>query len=107
MGEQNYVLKEMKDYGGGMLRLGATSFGKNMIRKERCRALAIWKGLEKPLCTHGVPARSLLVNTFGVKPTCSYATYVSRPNLGGLQWMQGTVPTPAGEIELGVSKRIK
>ena len=26
MGEQTYVLKEMKDYWGGMLKLGATSF---------------------------------------------------------------------------------
>jgi hypothetical protein len=26
MNEQNYVLKEMKDYWGGMLKLGATSF---------------------------------------------------------------------------------
>ena len=26
LGEQNYVLKEMKDYWGGMLKLGATSF---------------------------------------------------------------------------------
>jgi hypothetical protein len=41
----------------------------------------------------------------GVKPTSAgYATYVVEPNLGGLQWMQGKVPTPAGEIDLRVSE---
>ena len=35
MGEQNYVLKEMKDYWGGMLKLGATSFGKNTIPTKK------------------------------------------------------------------------
>jgi hypothetical protein len=40
----------------------------------------------------------------GVKPTSAgYATYVVEPNLGGLQWMQGKVPTPKGEIDLSVS----
>jgi hypothetical protein len=41
----------------------------------------------------------------GVKPTSAgYATYTVVPNLGGLQWMQGKVPTPKGDIELYVSK---
>jgi len=40
-----------------------------------------------------------------VKPTSAgYATYHVEPNLGGLEWMQGKVPTPTGEIELYVSK---
>ena len=37
----------------------------------------------------------------GVKPTSAgYATYEIQPVLGGLQWMQGKVPTPKGGIEL-------
>jgi len=41
----------------------------------------------------------------GVKPTSAgFATYVVEPNLGGLQWMQGKVPTPKENIELYVSK---
>jgi hypothetical protein len=40
----------------------------------------------------------------GVKPTSAgYNTYVVEPNLGELQWMQGKVPTPDGDIELRVS----
>jgi hypothetical protein len=41
----------------------------------------------------------------GVKPTSpGYATYVVEPNLGGLKWMQGKVPTPDGDIELNVTQ---
>jgi hypothetical protein len=41
----------------------------------------------------------------GVKPTApGYAAYTVEPNLGGLQWMKGTVPTSNGEISLKVTK---
>jgi len=40
-----------------------------------------------------------------VKPTSpGYASYTVEPNLGGLQWMQGKVPTPKGDIEMYVNK---
>jgi len=40
----------------------------------------------------------------GVKPTSpGYETYRVEPNLGGLQWMEGKVPTPNGEIILKVT----
>jgi hypothetical protein len=35
----------------------------------------------------------------GVKPTQpGYAAYVVEPDLGGLKWIDGTVPTPQGNI---------
>jgi hypothetical protein len=41
-----------------------------------------------------------------VKPTSAgYATYSIEPNLGGLQWMEGAVPTPAGNIQLYCSTK--
>jgi hypothetical protein len=41
----------------------------------------------------------------GVKPTSpGYATYAIDPALGGLEWMQGKVPTPNGEVELYCNK---
>jgi hypothetical protein len=45
----------------------------------------------------------------GVSPTKpGYETYMVQPQLGGLQWMQGKVPTPNGDIELYCSaKQIK
>ncbi|MGN6539611.1 MAG: alpha-L-rhamnosidase C-terminal domain-containing protein, partial [Ginsengibacter sp.] len=37
----------------------------------------------------------------GISPTSTgYATYKIQPSLGGLKWMEGTVPTPHGKIQL-------
>ena len=42
----------------------------------------------------------------GVKPlSAGYATYEVVPSLGGLQWMEGKVPTPEGEILLNVNTK--
>ena len=51
MGEQDYVLKEMKDYWGGMLKLGATSVWEEYNPdKKRSRALCyVWEGIWKKL----------------------------------------------------------
>jgi alpha-L-rhamnosidase len=39
-----------------------------------------------------------------VKPTSAgYKTYLVEPNLGGLKWMEGEVPTPDGNIKLNCS----
>jgi alpha-L-rhamnosidase len=41
----------------------------------------------------------------GVQPTeAGYASYVVEPVLGGLQCMQGKVPTPDGDIEVYMSE---
>jgi len=42
----------------------------------------------------------------GVKPTApGYANYQVTPNLGGLKWMSGKVPTPNGEIDMTVNEK--
>jgi len=42
----------------------------------------------------------------GVKPVSpGYAAYIVEPNLGGLQWMQGKVPTPKGDITMYINKQ--
>ena len=42
----------------------------------------------------------------GVRPLYpGYATYEIKPQLGGLEWMEGDVPTPKGKIHLYVSKK--
>lgn len=109
MGEQAYVLKEMKDYWGGMLKLGATSFWEEYNpTKQGAEHYAMYgREFGKSLChAWGASPLYLLGKYYlGVKPTApGYANYVVEPNLGGLEWMQGKVPTPQGEIELYVSK---
>jgi hypothetical protein len=42
----------------------------------------------------------------GVKPTSpGYEAYVIEPSLGGLQWMEGKVPTPKGDINVYCSNK--
>lgn len=109
MGEQNYVLKEMKDYWGGMLKLGATSFWEEYNpAKQGAEHYAMYgREFGKSLChAWGASPLYLLGKYYlGVKPTApGYSEYVVEPSLGGLEWMEGKVPTPQGEIELYVSK---
>lgn len=103
MGEQSYVLKEMKDYWGGMLKLGATSFWEEYNpAKHGVEHFAMYgRPFGKSLChAWGASPLYLLGKYYlGVKPTSpGYATYTVQPALGGLKWIEGKVPTPQGDI---------
>lgn len=109
LGEQDYVLREMKDYWGGMLKLGATSFWEeyNPAKKGTEHYSMYGREFGKSLChAWGASPLYLLGKYYlGVKPTApGYAAYTVEPNLGGLQWMKGTVPTPNGSISMEVTK---
>jgi alpha-L-rhamnosidase len=110
MGEQSYVLKEMKSYWGGMLKLGATSFWEeyNPDKKDTEHLAMYGRPFGKSLCHAWGASPIYLLGKYylGIKPTSSaYQTYLVEPNLGGLEWMEGTVPTNNGEIALSVSKK--
>ncbi len=113
MGEQSYVLKEMKSYWGGMLNLGATSFWEeyNPTKKDTEHLAMYGRPFGKSLCHAWGASPIYLLGKYylGVKPlTVGYQTYVVEPNLGGLTWMEGKVPTPEGDISVYCStKEIK
>jgi len=105
MGEQTYVLNQMKDYWGGMLNLGATSFWEeyNPAKKGTEHLAMYGRKYGKSLCHAWGASPIYLLGKYylGVSPTApGYETYTVQPQLGGLQWMQGKVPTPNGDIEL-------
>jgi alpha-L-rhamnosidase len=105
LGEQPYVLKQMKEYWGGMLKAGATSFWEEYdpAKKGAAHYAMYGRPFGKSLChAWGASPLYLLGKYYlGIKPTAAgYANYLVAPNLGGLQWMQGKVPTPAGAIDL-------
>jgi hypothetical protein len=105
LGEQNYVRKEIKDYWGSMLDLGATSFWEKYDpAEEGAQHYAMYgRPFGKSLChAWGASPIYLLGKYFlGVKPLSpGYQEYLIQPNLGGLQWMEGTVPTPDGNINV-------
>ncbi|TJY67952.1 alpha-rhamnosidase [Sphingobacterium alkalisoli] len=113
MGEKDYVMQEMKSYWGGMLKLGATTFWEEFNPAKSGAEHYTMYGREfgKSLCHSWGASPIYLLGKYylGVKPTSAgYQTYEIDPYLASLQWMEGKVPTPAGEIDLYVSeKKIK
>ena len=109
LGEQDYVLKEIKNYWGGMLQLGATSFWEAYDPSKRGAEHYAMYGREfgKSLCHAWGASPIYLLGKYylGIQPvTPGYKTYLAAPVLGGLKWIQGEVPTPDGNIELYCSK---
>ena len=107
MGMQATVLPEMKAYWGGMLREGATTFWEKYIPSEHgTQHLAMYgRPYGKSLChAWGASPIYILGKYFlGVRPTKpGYEEYEVRPYLGGLEWMEGSVPTPFGKIEVSI-----
>jgi hypothetical protein len=113
IGEQNYVLKQIKDYWGGMLKLGATTFWEAYDPgKSGAENYAMYgRPYGKSLCHAWGASPVYLLGKYylGVKPLSpGYKDYIVEPILGGMQWMQGTVPTPNGDVKVYCStKQIK
>ncbi len=110
MGLQEKVLKEIKAYWGGMLREGATSFWEKYNPEEKgIQHLKMYgRPYGKSLC-HAWGASPIYIlgkYVLGVKPTKpGYEAYEIRPILGGLEWMEGEVPTPFGKIRIKMNQR--
>lgn len=103
MGEQDLVLQEIKDYWGGMLELGATSFWEKYDpTEEGAEHYAMYgRPFGKSLCHAWGASPIYLFGKYymGVQPlTAGYEEYSVEPVLGGLAWMEGSVPTPKGDI---------
>lgn len=110
MGEQPYVLKEMKSYWGGMLKLGATSFWEeyNPDKKGVEHLEMYGRPFGKSLCHAWGASPIYLLGKYylGVSPNApGYETYTIQPNLGGLEWMEGKVPTANGDISVYMNKK--
>ena len=105
MGEQERVLPEMLSYWGGMLKEGATSFWeKYNPADEGAQHLAMYgRPYGKSLCHAWGASPIYIIGKYflGVKPLKpGYKEYEVRPVLGGLKRMQGSVPTPFGEVRV-------
>ncbi|HVW13459.1 MAG TPA: alpha-L-rhamnosidase C-terminal domain-containing protein [Mucilaginibacter sp.] len=105
IGEQDYVLKQIKDYWGGMLKLGATTFWEeyNPAKKGAENYAMYGRPYGKSLCHAWGASPIYLLGKYylGVKPLSpGYEDYTVEPNLGTLKWIQGAVPTPHGRISV-------
>ena len=108
-GHHTQVLKEMRDYWGGMLREGATSFWEKYVPTEHgTQHLAMYgRPYGKSLChAWGASPLYLLGRYFlGIQPTKpGYEEFEVRPQLGDLEWMEGIVPTPRGLISVRIDR---
>ncbi|WP_437919016.1 trehalase family glycosidase [Sphingobacterium sp. LRF_L2] len=109
LGEKDYVMTEMKNYWGGMLKLGATTFWEeyNPSKSGADHYAMYGREFGKSLCHSWGASPIYLLGKYylGVKPTeAGYKQYEIQPYLASLKWMEGKVPTPAGEISLYISK---
>lgn len=108
-GKHDFVIKEILDYWGGMLDLGATTFWEeydpNMNGAEHYAMYD--EPFDKSLCHAWGASPIYLLGRYylGVAPlTPGYETYEIKPNLGTLSWIQGSIPMPNGEIDVYMDK---
>ncbi|OMF38850.1 alpha-rhamnosidase [Paenibacillus sp. FSL H8-0548] len=104
-GEHDYVRKELLSYWGGMIDLGATTFWEeydpSLADDDHYGMYGMKFG--KSLChAWGAGPIYLLGKYFlGVTPTSpGYESYRIAPNLGGLEYMKGKVPTGTGQVSV-------
>ena len=110
MGEQERVMQEMKSYWGGMIDLDATTFWEKYNPEESgVQHLEMYgRPYGKSLCHAWGASPIYLLGKYylGVRPTSAgYATYVVEPHLGGLEWIEGSVPTPHGTIDVYMNRK--
>ena len=100
----------MKNYWGAMLNEGATSFWELYDpNEEGVKKYAMYgRPFGKSLCHAWGASPIYLLGKYylGVKPLKpGYEEYLVEPDLGGLEWMEGKVPTPNGDISIKVTKK--
>lgn len=105
MGYQERVMREMKEYWGGMLKEGATTFWEKYNPEDNgSQHLSMYgRPYGKSLCHAWGASPIYLLGKYylGVRPTLpGYEEYEVCPSLGGLEWMEGDVPAPFGNIHV-------
>jgi hypothetical protein len=103
VGEEERVLREMRDYWGGMIDLGATSFWEEYdpALPPELQYDMYHDKFRKSLCHAWGAAPIYLLGKYvlGVRPLePGYRRYRVEPRLGDLAWVEGKVPTPQGDI---------
>jgi hypothetical protein len=109
--EKEKALQFVKDYWGGMLNLGATTIWEayDPAQKGDEHYAMYGNPFGKSLC-HAWGANPVYLfgkYLLGVRPLSpGFKTYLIEPSLAGLQWIKGKVPTPDGNIEIYVDKKV-
>lgn len=108
-GQIDCMQQEILDYYGGMLDIGATTFYEEYDPTKRgVEHYAMYGApFEKSLCHAWSASPIYLLGAYrlGIRNTgVAYDHYEVRPNLGDLQYMKGSVPTPGGNITIEMDR---
>lgn len=109
IGNLEYAEKELLDYWGGMIDLGATTFWEEYDPKLDGAAHYEMYGNKygKSLCHAWGASPVYLTGKYymGVKPTSpGYESFEVVPKLGGLDWFEGVVPVNDGDVSVSMNK---
>lgn len=109
LGDLDKTLSRVREYWGGMLEGGATTFWEAYDPEEK--GDDAYKFYERPfgksLCHawSAGPAAFLPMGIFGIEPQeDGWSCFKLNPQLGSLSWAAATIPTPHGLIELFADK---
>ena len=101
----------IEEYWGGMLNCGATTFWEFFDKAEKGdEKYAMYGRPFGKSCCHAWGAGPIYINGryfLGVKPTdVAYASYSVTPELCRYKYIRGVVPTPDGDIEVYMDRRL-
>lgn len=100
------ILDRIRQYWGGMLDLGATTFWEDFKPGEK-RPYAMYNRPFARSLSHAWssgPAAILPQSVLGARPLSDgWKTFVVAPQLGDLKWAIATVPTPSGDIQIAAN----
>jgi hypothetical protein len=107
LGNTNYMLNRVKNYWGGMLAKGATTFWEayNVTESNKKQYAFYGRPYGKSLCHawSAGPAAFLPSELFGLKPVeDGWKRFSLNPNLGYLEWASVCVPTKYGNIVVDI-----
>lgn len=109
IGNFDYVTNQIRNYWGGMLKLGATTFWEEYDPSVKGADHYQMYGDKygKSLCHAWGASPIYLLGKYylGVHPTAAgYETFDVIPQLGGLEWIEGTVPVNGGKVYIKMTK---
>lgn len=110
LGNIDYMLNHVKDYWGGMLKNGATTFWEayDPTQSNEKHYSFYDRPYGKSLCHawSSGPAAFLPSKLFGLKPLeDGWKRFTLQPNLGSLQWASVCLPTKYGNIIIDIKNQ--
>ncbi len=111
LGAVEEMISRVKNYWGGMLERGATTFWEAYDPDAADNDSYSFYGrpFGKSLCHawSAGPAAFLPMGIFGLEPLeDGWKRFKVKPDLGKLTWVSVTVPTPRGEIEITIENSV-